>query len=167
VVKESSHEGGMVVFNLVSPLRDPATGVVSESMPLAILRAHAKSGADKALLFGAACDPALPLSAAGAPLVQAAVAALRERRPGEGKEGGVATTSRAISGWCRLPNLCRWLADTKAWELVDASLLAEVGHEISGDSDADVSAIAEAVEAVAMGKPRRVVLLPSPQISLN
>jgi hypothetical protein len=158
----------MLVFNLISPLRDPATGVVSESTPLAILRAHAKPGANKALLFGAACDPALPLSAAGAPLVKAAVAALRERRPGEkGKEEGVATT-RAISGWCRLPNLCRWLADTKAWELVDASLLAEVGHEISGDSDADVSAIAEAVEAVAMGKPRRViVLLPSPQIDLN
>jgi hypothetical protein len=97
-----------------------------------------------AYVFGAGCEPALPLADAGKSLVAAAVAELRARGAAE------------VRGWARLPGLCAWLVDTEAWQLVDGDMVHELaakGQLVDGDAT-DPALLAACVEAVATGQPR-------------
>ena len=85
-----------------------------------------------ALIFGVACDPALPLCSAGAALVTAVLEKLR-------KEGCEEFTAIA-----RLEGLCQWMVREEIWAKRDATLCAGFDDEM-----------AEAVEAIAKGIPRR------------
>lgn len=107
---------------------------------LGVLRAFKKD--DTAYVYGAGCDPGLPLSEAGSPLVLAAVNELRARGATE------------VRGWARLPGLCAWLKDTEAWQLVDAEMVRELAAKGEVAEDADPAALAACVEAMAKGQPR-------------
>lgn len=96
---------------------------------VAILRASMLNG-NTGLLVGTQCDPALTLSAAGTPLVRAAIDELKAR----GAERVVAVAP--------LAGLCAWVVEHKLWEKLDAS---------APDHDPEQ---AGAVEAVARGVPR-------------
>ena len=82
------------------------------------------------LLVGTQCDPALTLSAVGAPLVRVALDELKAR----GAERVVAVAP--------LSGLCAWVVEHRLWEKLDAT---------APDHDPDQ---AGAVEAVAKGVPR-------------
>ena len=96
---------------------------------VAILRASMLNGTT-GLLVGTQCDPALTLSAVGAPLVRVALDELKAR----GAERVVAVAP--------LSGLCAWVVEHRLWEKLDAT---------APDHDPDQ---AGAVEAVAKGVPR-------------
>jgi len=91
-------------------------------------------------LYGANCDPALPLATAGAPLVERAVRHLRE-------ECGVLGPIKGVS---RLPGLCAHLVATEGWR--DALVVAKL--ENPGASDEEAEAMVASIEAIARGRPR-------------
>ena len=104
-------------------------GVELASVRAAIFGAGGNADVATALMFGPACDPALPLALAARPLVAHAI--------------GVATAAHGaerIAAVARLPGLCAWIVATRAWDGLDA---AELGDDAAG-----------AVEAVARGVPR-------------
>ena len=119
---------------------------------LGLVRAHvlpppSEGGASKGYIYGAACDPALPLSIAGQPLVEAALGSLRAA----GREAAV------LSGWARLPGLCGWIVETKGWERVDlgkAKVDEATGALTLEETGQDPAELAAAVEAIARGRPR-------------
>ena len=103
---------------------------MGEGTDLGLLRAahwHADRAGDvaTAMLFAPQCHPALPLSVAAVPLIDAACAAMRE----QGAE--------RITAVAALPGLCDWVCETRAWE-----------------SEAMTEEQSGAVEAVARGEPR-------------
>lgn len=84
-------------------------GASAQGADVAVIRASifpADQAGDVAtgLLFAPQCHPALPLNLASAPLIEAAVAGLRER--GADRVAAVAA----------LPGLCKWIVEQRAWE---------------------------------------------------
>jgi hypothetical protein len=127
--------------NSVSLVESPSGSPAAPAATLlGVLIAFKKD--DTAYVFGAGCDPGLPLSEAGKPLVVAAVSELRKRGAAE------------VRGWARLPGLCDWLKETEAWQLVDAEMVRELAAEGQVAEDADPGALAACVEAMAKGQPR-------------
>lgn len=139
-------EGANFEFTLSYPHEEGASDGESAVAPAATLLGVVKAfkKGTTAYVFGAGCEPALPLADAGKPLVAAAVAELRARGAAE------------VRGWARLPGLCKWLVDTEAWQLVDGDMVRELAAKglLADGEKADFAVLAACVEAMAKGQPR-------------
>ena len=103
----------------------PTQGADVAVLRAAIFPADQAGDVATGLLFAPQCHPALPLNLASAPLIEAAVAGVRER--GADRVAAVAA----------LPGLCAWIVEQQAWE----------GRGFDDEQ-------AGAVVAVARGEPR-------------
>ena len=130
VVERDEEEAAALAAEVGGSADNQVTFVLKvQETRVAILRASMLNG-NTGLLVGTQCDPALTLSAAGTPLVRAAIDELKAR----GAERVVAVAP--------LAGLCAWVVEHKLWEKLDASA-PDHNPEQAG-----------AVEAVARGVPR-------------
>ena len=109
VVERDEEEAAALAAEVGGSADNQVTFVLTvQETRVAILRASMLNG-NTGLLVGTQCDPALTLTAAGTPLVRAAIDELKAR----GAERVVAVAP--------LAGLCAWVVEHKLWEKLDAS----------------------------------------------
>ena len=141
-------ENGEVEARIITFAYETESGV-----PLGLMRASVwppgRSQLITAMLFGAQCDPAVPLVLAGSRMVEVALKTLAE-------EHGVQRTLAVAP----LPGLCRWILTERAWEWMGTDALPmpdgfeEHAKFLQVTPEEYVQQRREAVECVANGVTR-------------